>query len=662
MECTLAANIIGPEGPLAAPGPARASPADARTPRNEFVVITRSDGLLEQLGQVLDGIGEVRHAESAQEARQSVDPRHATVMLLDARDHDEPGPEVERLHSTDGTTVIVVFAPAEAATDVARAIRGSAAFAVLPIPVEPEKTRVVLQGAGEEALARRSLVPPADQPAPVRAVPPPRSPDAPWSPDRPVLVATPDVDQPVSAGRPQARAPGAAGGGARRASGVPRIAIAAALALAVIATGAWLFLRDEARTPAAAPATAAAPPVAGDLAATNVPPPVVASPSETPLSSEPKEQLLDRARAAFHERRYTDPEGDNALHYYRSVLAQDPQDGEAREGLDRIGAVLDGRLAAALAADHFDDAAVALEQLRTIRPDDPARDATEARLAERRIAAALAREDVEQATELMQAADRAGVAPQRLAPLREQLARLDSAQRAERLSRLVAARIRDGQLLAPPGDSAKHHLGQLLRLPNGKRLGAAASEQLARAYADRAQQAAAQGQGAEARQWLAEARELGYEPARLAAPAAVPRATTMAAPAPASPPRPSDAVASGQPDVAAARTAAPESAPASQATYSAADFKRRRYVAPVYPAHALALGQAGEVRVRLTVGTDGHVADVQVLTASPAGVFEQAAVNAVRKWRFDPIVKNGRAIEATVATTISFRPDDTGRR
>jgi protein TonB len=67
------------------------------------------------------------------------------------------------------------------------------------------------------------------------------------------------------------------------------------------------------------------------------------------------------------------------------------------------------------------------------------------------------------------------------------------------------------------------------------------------------------------------------------------------------------------------------------------------------------------VRVRITVDTQGRVADAQVLSGTPPGVFDQAAVNAVRKWRFEPVVKGGRAIEASVATTIRFQPDDAQR-
>jgi TonB family protein len=398
-----------------------------------------------------------------------------------------------------------------------------------------------------------------------------------------------------------------------------------------------------------------------------------ASQPERQLSSEPTEDLLDRARVAFQERRYTDPEGDNALYYYRSVLQQDPQDGEAREGLLRIGSILENRLEAALAAQRTEDAARTLAQLRAIRPDDATLAATELRLTEVRVGAALSRGDPAQAAALLRAAEHSGVAPQRLAPLREQVARSDSAQRGEQLARLVSARIRDGKLLAPPGDNAKYYLGQLQKLPNGRRLGAAASDELALAFADRARSAAAQGQPNEAEKWLTEAGALGYALARPAA--AIETVPSAPAPGALTPPSgtespvmeqlPSPVVESPvveppPPDVGAELQASSK-APAAAPEVLAAEFKRTRFVPPVYPPKALARSQEGEVRVRITVDTTGRVTAAQILAATPPQVFDQAALDAVRKWRFEPVIRDGRPIEASIATTIRFRPDDAQR-
>jgi protein TonB len=100
---------------------------------------------------------------------------------------------------------------------------------------------------------------------------------------------------------------------------------------------------------------------------------------------------------------------------------------------------------------------------------------------------------------------------------------------------------------------------------------------------------------------------------------------------------------------------------AAESEVSAADFKRTRFVPPVYPPKALSRGQEGEVRVRITLDTSGRVAAAQVVSATPPDVFDQAAVDAVRKWRFEPVMRNGRPIEASIATTIRFRPDDARR-
>lgn len=657
----MAANRTGPQEHVALLGPTRTGPVDAHATRTEYVVLTRSDELLEQVGLALDGAGEVRHAENEEDARHVADARHATVVLLDAREQVDPGLVVERLHATDGSTVIVVFAPADVMPDVARAIKGSAAFAVLPVPIEMDKTRAVLQGAGEEALARRALIAPSTAVVAARAAPanPPRARDG--LPGLPLVDVQPmTVRKGAPAGTTAPVVPPTAIGGIPPASRPVRLALLVAAALLAAATVAWLFLGDDASPAPPVPTEATGPRAVPSPDRAGSSPSGTAEQAEWAPSALPKDELLDRARVAFHERRYTEPDRDNALHYYRSALAQDPQDAEASEGIDRIRAVLEARLESALAERRVEQAARAIELLSSIRPDDAALAAAAAQLAEQRVSAALARGDAEEAGELLRAAVTAGVAPEQLARLSDQLARLDASQRAVQLQRLVRARIRDGQLLSPPADSAKQLLEQLLGLPNGERLGAEVRAELARAFAERAQRMEAQGQGDEAAILLAEARALGYlPPRRSVGPPADPSTGTIVRGAEAE-----SQVAVAPPAVrvdVAVPSVAEVAAPA-EPVASAADFRRTRYVAPTYPAQALARGLSGDVRVRIKVDTSGRVAEVQVLSANPPGVFEQAAVNAVRKWRFEPVMRNGRAIEAGVATTISFRPDDRPQR
>jgi protein TonB len=79
----------------------------------------------------------------------------------------------------------------------------------------------------------------------------------------------------------------------------------------------------------------------------------------------------------------------------------------------------------------------------------------------------------------------------------------------------------------------------------------------------------------------------------------------------------------------------------------------------VYPADALRKKLSGEVRVQITVGIDGKVKDATVLGANPPGVFDQAALDAVRKWRYKPIEVDGETVGASFKTTIIFQPERT---
>ncbi len=59
-------------------------------------------------------------------------------------------------------------------------------------------------------------------------------------------------------------------------------------------------------------------------------------------------------------------------------------------------------------------------------------------------------------------------------------------------------------------------------------------------------------------------------------------------------------------------------------------------VAPEYPRAAERRGVEGRVTVLYTVAADGSVATVEIVSATPAGVFDRAALRAVENWRFEP--------------------------
>ena len=54
---------------------------------------------------------------------------------------------------------------------------------------------------------------------------------------------------------------------------------------------------------------------------------------------------------------------------------------------------------------------------------------------------------------------------------------------------------------------------------------------------------------------------------------------------------------------------------------------------------------SGSVTLEYTVDTRGDPRDLHVVEATPPGVFDQAAINAVKHWRYAPMVVDGSAIE-----------------
>jgi TonB family protein len=76
---------------------------------------------------------------------------------------------------------------------------------------------------------------------------------------------------------------------------------------------------------------------------------------------------------------------------------------------------------------------------------------------------------------------------------------------------------------------------------------------------------------------------------------------------------------------------------------------------PIYPADAKARGVEGYVEVRYAVTVDGFVEALEVVDAQPVGVFEEAALNAVRAWRYKPMVIKGEIQRAeNVHSTLRF--------
>jgi len=102
---------------------------------------------------------------------------------------------------------------------------------------------------------------------------------------------------------------------------------------------------------------------------------------------------------------------------------------------------------------------------------------------------------------------------------------------------------------------------------------------------------------------------------------------------------------------------AQESARHANEVVSAANLVLAKYVPPTFPEAARRSGMSGWVDIQLLVKPDGSVSDVIIMGAEPAGVFEQAAVDAVRKWRYKPVERDGHAIDQRARLRMKFALD-----
>jgi len=77
---------------------------------------------------------------------------------------------------------------------------------------------------------------------------------------------------------------------------------------------------------------------------------------------------------------------------------------------------------------------------------------------------------------------------------------------------------------------------------------------------------------------------------------------------------------------------------------------------PDYPQRALQRGLEGWVQVQFTITPTGTVKDPIVVDAMPKNIFDDAALKAIARWRYNPKVENGAAVERVgVQTRIVFQ-------
>lgn len=189
----------------------------------------------------------------------------------------------------------------------------------------------------------------------------------------------------------------------------------------------------------------------------------------------------------------------------------------------------------------------------------------------------------------------------------------------------VRTRLTEGKLIDPPGDSARDLLTTLrTAAPNRPEV-----DELSRTLSTRLLDSGRQAMNAKAydrsSQLIAAAKDVGQ---RFNGPA----------------------ISQAEADLIAAR----EQNSQQTNVVSAASLKRVRMVSPSYPDAARKRGVEGWVELAFTVQTNGTVDQVEVRNASPADVFDDAAIRAVRQWRFEPVEKNGERVEQRAMVRLKF--------
>jgi TonB family protein len=81
-------------------------------------------------------------------------------------------------------------------------------------------------------------------------------------------------------------------------------------------------------------------------------------------------------------------------------------------------------------------------------------------------------------------------------------------------------------------------------------------------------------------------------------------------------------------------------------------LRQTKNVRPRYPDEAQRRRIGGAVMLEALIGPDGKVKDVRVIQSTPP--FDEAAMEAVRQWEFEPTQIDGKAVSVVTTTTVTF--------
>jgi TonB family protein len=380
------------------------------------LLVTADDALWPQVGADLPASLILKQLDSIDELIGSIPSGQAAIVLWDARNHPEPAAVLSRLNLHSPRFAVVALDEAGSADAWTLPTQHRQVVAHVGLPIVAAELSKVLESAQEEVNSRLALL--GDDSAPPLA--PPDSP-----------------------------------------SRKPWLAPAVIGAVLIAAVGAYLVSRGGSTKVVPAP-VASAPSQASTAAA---PAAAVKSPAE---ADEKVDALIEKAQQAMLDRHFIDPLAGSALSLYREVLVIKPDNGEARQGLQRLSEILIARVQSALDDRKFDVALQFLETARSIDASDTRLVALDEKIANLRaelgpaqILAALNAQNFDRATQLIDEAARTkALPPAKLAQLRDEVHRRRDDFEVSRLLKLVDTRLQQDHVIDPHNDSAVYYLDQ----------------------------------------------------------------------------------------------------------------------------------------------------------------------------------------------------------
>lgn len=383
-------------------------------------LITEDESLWPQVGTGLAGNLVLKQFDTVEELIGSTPAAQSGIVLWDARNHPEPASVLSRLHLHSSRFAIVALDEASSAAAWTLPVQHRQVVAHVSMPLVEGTLTGALDNAQEEVNSRLALL--GDGSAP---------------------------SEPASRG-----------------GGKPWLVPAIIGAVLIAAVAAYLLSRGNSSGPKA---TVSAPTTAGAPAKSAATAPAATTQVKTAVDNDDKVYaLIDKAQQAMLDRHFIDPLPGSALSLYREVLVINPNNGEARQGLQRLSEILIARVQSALDERKFDVALQSLETARSIDANDPRLAALDEKIASLRaelgpaqILAALNAQNFDRASQLIDEAARTKALPgAKLAQLRDEVHRRRDEFEAARLLKLVETRLQQDHVIEPHNDSAVYYFDQ----------------------------------------------------------------------------------------------------------------------------------------------------------------------------------------------------------